>query len=282
MWHRTGRAGVVAVAAVLVVVAIAAPALAGHAEWVGDENTGPGPDNQPDEFGVSEREESITLRFTAHLDPTHRANWQTEDGTAEAGDDFIGTSGSWPAPAGQTDQVPAVTIRLVRDNVGEETEHFGVMLWLDGYPEMDSPPPTDRASCLNNGFCDYAIVHILDDDAARSESITGAGPGSVATDRSATGEAEGTSSAPQSSSATGTGSQPSRPTDVVAWSAPPTDALEPSPGFEIVGRQIRASQATPPDQVGKRDGSGLLILIGVLALPALALGAWSRRSRRTW
>src|SRR5687768_18251849 len=114
MSQRTGRAGVLAVAVIVLVVAIAAPALAGHAEWVGDEDTWPGPDAQPDEFVVSESEESITLRFTAHLDPTHRANWQTESGTAVDGSDFIGTSGRWPAQAGQTEQVPAVTIRLLR------------------------------------------------------------------------------------------------------------------------------------------------------------------------
>lgn len=277
-----GRTCAVGLGASLLVLAGAFPASAGHSEWVGDDSS-PSPDPSADRFSVSETETSITMRFTPNMDPSHKTMWRTEALTAAGGSDFIATSGTWPGEASTGDQVPAVTVDLVGDDVAEGNEYFGVMLWLDGYPRMGTPPPTDRDSCIRNGFCDYATVEITDDDPVPSPERNASTPATTSPGRSpATAPTAGL--APEHALPA---SVPAAARESHSASATTTTPLAPGPGFELSGEAARvediANRHDGETAGGGNGGGGVSdIALAGSALSAVGLGTWLWRRRRAW
>lgn len=289
MRRTIGRCGVLGVVAATVVVAFAAPALAGHAYWVGDGDTQPDP--YPDRFVVSESDGSITLRFTPHLDPTHVTLWTVEPRTAADGSDVVAASGRWPDEDVEGEQTPSVTIQLIDDEIAERTEVFGVLLWLDGYPDMNAPPPTDADSCVEDGFCDYALVEIRDDDPASPQGSAASDPGrdppdpaAAAPDGAGGGDAGGSSNPDVAAAPPPEPSQPPATTEPQAAAASGRQDFEPGPGFELLGERVDAEHAAQQrDQRSDGGGSPMIPVVAVtVAVAGAGLAMWAWRRRRAW
>jgi hypothetical protein len=70
---------------------------------------------------------SVPVWSRVPCDHARTITYSTYDLTARAGEDYVGvSSGTFVFPAGQTRAT--VTIQVVRDNVTEPVEHFGVRL----------------------------------------------------------------------------------------------------------------------------------------------------------
>lgn len=281
----TARASAVGFLAVAILCVFADPASAEPPNWI-DQDGSP-PDNSTNYFSVSEADESVTLRFTPALDPTHSVFWETEALTADEGRDFVPASGRWPADSAEDDQEPSATIRLLPDDVGEGTERFGVLVWLDGYAN-GGPPPHDHASCAAHGWCDYAEVEIEDDDALPTEDGSST---SVASDSVRPSLRPGTRPEQSASTAGGGPAQvapsasgsPAINATVAQYAAGlRVDTLEPGNGFELLGERLNAVGGPDGADGGQSKGNASLVVALVMGF-GLVGGVWAwRRRRRTW
>ncbi len=244
----------------------ASPAAADHPGWNSDSKR----------KEVAESDRSVTLTWTAPSTQS-RGNlgyqWRTEPLTALADRDFVPTEGNSALKAG------LLTLELVDDSASEQKEEFGVLLWKDGATNWDperlqGSPPTSRANCEADEYCDYAVVAITDDDPQQP-----ADPG------------EGTTSNPSKPSA---GSQsPSTSSDQPGGrseteadhrgAADDKRELLPGPGFELIGSELASgpsARARVADDKG--DIATTVSFVLLAALPVLGGGAWIWRQRRIW
>src|SRR5436190_12357158 len=102
-------------------------------------------------IATSENTGTVTLsvrRYTDDLSPI-QLNYFTADGTATAGQDYVGSSGVLSFAAGETTQ--QISIPILEDGSSERSEEFTVTL-------------TDPLNRLALGAQKVATVRILDDD----------------------------------------------------------------------------------------------------------------------
>ncbi|MEI4235523.1 Calx-beta domain-containing protein, partial [Roseovarius sp. D22-M7] len=101
--------------------------------------------------GATEARFEVRLSRPADVDLTF--NYTTADASAEAGEDYVATSGSLTIPAGQT--LAEIVVPVIGDTVSEPTEQFSLVLT----PDLASAP------VIANGTADSAgVATILDDD----------------------------------------------------------------------------------------------------------------------
>lgn len=244
----------------------ASPAAADHPGWLSDSKR----------KEVTESEGSVTLTWTA---PSTQSRgdlgyqWRTEPLSAVADGDFV------PAQGASLSRLGLVTIGLVDDSVGEQKEEFGVLLWKDGATNWDpgqlqGSPPTSRANCEADEYCDYAVVVITDDDPEQS-----AGPGKG-------GASNPSKSAAGSQGAGSTSSdQPGSSETKVGRHDAADDVREllPGPGFELIGSELASGPTADPRVSGdKGDIATTVALVLLAAVPVLGGGAWIWRRRTIW
>ncbi|XP_059048153.1 sodium/calcium exchanger 3 isoform X2 [Achroia grisella] len=114
------------------------------------ERKGPNVRFEPDHYTVMENCGSFEVRVirSGDLNGEITVQYTTEDGTAEAGSDYVATNGSLIFGHGENEKT--FTVQVIDDDVFEEDEHF--------YVRLSSPKGASLASPST------ATVVILDDD----------------------------------------------------------------------------------------------------------------------
>lgn len=115
---------------------------------------------EPGHYTVMENVGSFEVRVVREggdLAQQLLVDYTTEDGTAVAGDDYVGTKGTLVFQPGVTERT--FSVQVIDDDVFEEDEHFYVRLsnLRVSAPTTHGPPPTLSSPSL-------ATVMILDDD----------------------------------------------------------------------------------------------------------------------